>query len=171
MRHRNPGKLWKFKPAGLETSLDFGKYQKDVAILPIIGKAYILGDEIVSGTFAIGQNANEDYSIMAGKEDTSSRMLLTAGVRGGFRGDVWVIENLTTATILKSCYAASKVDSEYRFAAILEPGQQIVVLSTGRGEETLNVFTLSNDGVYSHQLMTNEEWEATHLDAEEFKLV
>jgi len=171
MRHHNPGKLWKFKPAGLETSLDFGKYQKDVAILPIIGEPHVLGEELVSDTFAVGKNANGDYSILLRKKDNSSRLLLTAGVRGGFRGDVWIVEKLTTGNILKSCYAASKVDSEYRFAAVLERGQQIVITSVGRGEETLNVFALSNDGEYSYQTMSPDEWNATHLDEQEFKLI
>jgi hypothetical protein len=84
----------------------------------------------------------EGQIMIAEGEDTTNRCLLFADAGGGFRGGVGILEKKggTTATVLKVVQASNACESTIAVAALLNPGEQLVFWSYGRGTNSVRVY-------------------------------
>jgi hypothetical protein len=177
MIHLNPGNMWEFNDTGLIASLDFGKYQKATAVLPFIYPDSeiplwdIVGQELKRNSFAIGES-DHGYGLLP-KMDETNRVLLTAGVKGGYRGGVEIVEDISNATILARCAAASKVQSAIRFAVLLTPSKQVTIRSWTRDRKNVqyHVFQLKDNWSYCFRIMAEREWLAANNHKADFTVI
>lgn len=140
MKHIDMSGAWEFGdepfPA-YRCSLVFGRNKRDREFLPVKNivpaKAEETGEfALPEGKFKVVKTKEKGTILVVPGEDKTNRVLLFAGISGGFRGGESVLENGTTGTIIKICSAGNACESRTEVIAILEPGQAVVFHTYGR---------------------------------------
>ncbi len=110
------------------------------------------------GKFRVIKTREKGTILVVLGEDTTNRCLLFVGCEGGFRGGVSLLEDATTANILKVAEAGNRCDSSCEVIAILDVGQSVVFHTSGRRTDEVYVYTWNGTEVAK-----------THFSAEEWK--
>lgn len=158
MQHVNLGN-WNFTSEPFdkfETSLCFGRNKRDRNFIPT--KVRPNEDNVLpQGKFKVIKTQEKGTIMIVPGDDTSKKILLFAGVSGGFRGGVYKLDS-TTANVIKEASASAACESGYNFAAVLDIGQFVDVYTYGRYGKT--VFRYTNiAGELETKKLTKEEYD------------
>lgn len=100
--------------------------------------------------------------------DTTDRCLLFTGLDGGFRGNAWLDQEHTSATVISICQAGNNCDSRVAVIACLEVGQELVLHSKGRDSHDVVIYTWDGQNIQD-QKIAEEEWQGSRVDATELE--
>lgn len=160
MKHVNLGDTWVVEDGAFVACLDYGKYQKQRMVIPMRKTPSLQGGiELLKHSFAIGI-ANDSPIIINDKTDTSDRLLLMGGVKGGFRGGVERIDPHPEDkdTLICSIHAGNKIHSAIAFMCILPYQGSILFKSWDRyGNITIHKHQYKNHK--GHQYSTYSSWD------------
>jgi len=166
MKHVVFSSGWKFGtdpfPA-YRAELVYGRNKRDREFLPVKDIVPVKSDEtgesaLPEGQFKVIRTKEKGTILVVPGEDKTNRVLLFAGISGGFRGGESVLEDGTTGMIIKVCSAGNACESRTEIIAILEVGQAVVFHTYGR--RTNEVYQYLWDGAevkISH--FSKEEWD------------
>jgi len=122
--------------------------------------------ELPTGKFRIIKTKEKGTIMVVPGIDETSRCLLFVGCTGGFRGDVGVLQDGTTGTILKTCSAGNACQSGAEAIVLLETGQSIVFHSYGR--RTNEVYEYTWDGInVEMKHFSKSEWDSRNTTISE----
>ena len=165
MKHVAISRMWEYStepfPA-YRCQLVFGRRKHDRAFLPV--KDIITDPQegvhlLPEGKFRVIKTRQKGTILVVPGEDTTRRCLLFAGANGGFRGGVCLIEDATTAKILKACAAGNACQSAIAIAALMDVGETIAFRSYGRRCDEVYAYTWTGEDVEKKHYSWSE-WEA-----------
>lgn len=111
------------------------------------------------GKFKVIKTKEKGTILVIPGEDHSNRCLLFVGCAGGFRGGESVLQDGTTATILKTCSAGNACESRTEVIALMEIGQTVAFYSYGRRTNEVYVYTWDGFGVEQTHY-SKSEWDS-----------
>jgi len=109
------------------------------------------------GKFQVIKAKEKGTVLIVPGTDSTNRVLLMAGGGGGFRGSIGLDKGATTAKIIAWADAGNALDSGCAFAAILEPGQQVILIGDGRDGSFVVQFLFDGETVKKERF-TPKEW-------------
>lgn len=110
------------------------------------------------GRFRVIKTREKGTLLVVPGEDSTNRCLLFVGCEGGFRGGVGILDEGTTAQILKTCSAANACDSSCEVIALLEVGQTVAFHTSGRRSNEVYVYIWNGtEATKTH--FSKEEWD------------
>lgn len=158
-----PKSSWKFNQEPFPAyrwELVFGRNQRSAKFLTVLGTEPLQQGEtcvLPDNKFVIRTTAKGTKVIEAGV-DESKDVLLFVGCSGGFRGNVLIIKEFTTAEIILICEAGNAVDSRIEVAARLQPGQAVVFHSYGRRNNEVIVYSWDGKEITT-KVYKKAEWD------------
>lgn len=143
--------------------LVYGRNKRDRVFLPVKGIEPVKNEgenfpTLPEGKFQVIKTKEKQTLLVVPGMDTTNRCLLFVGCVGGFRGGEEVLEDGTTATVLKTCSAGNACESSTEIIALLEVGQAVTFYTHGR--RTSEVYQYTWDGIQVVKThFSKEEWD------------
>lgn len=110
------------------------------------------------GKFKVIKTKEKGTILVVAGEDKSNRCLLFVGCAGGFRGGESVLQDGTTATILKTCSAGNACESRTEVIVLMEVGQTVAFYSYGRRTNEVYLYTWDGTEVVQTHY-SKSEWD------------
>lgn len=108
--------------------------------------------------FRVIKTRDKGTILVVAGADTTNRCLLFVGCSGGFRGGVGLLDEGTTAQILKEASAGNACESSCEVIALLEVGQTVAFHTSGRRSNEVYVYTWTGtETTKTH--FSKEEWD------------
>jgi len=117
------------------------------------------------GKFKVIKTREKGTILVVPGDDRSNRCLLFVGCDGGFRGGESVLQDGTTATILKTCSAGNACESRTEVITLMEVGQTVAFYSYGRRTNEVYVYTWDGTEVKKTHY-SKSEWDSRDAVAE-----
>ena len=114
---------------------------------------------LLEGRFQVIKTKEKETIMVVPGEDSTNRCLLFIECSGGFRGDVGIISDGTTGTILKKCSAGNACDSSITVIVLLDVGQSVAFHSTGRRTNEVYLHTWDGEKVEAKHF-SKAEWDS-----------
>lgn len=108
-------------------------------------------------SFKVVKTQKGTIKIVSG-EDTTDRALIFLGQKAGFRGGCEILEEKTTATLLKKVGAGNALKGELQAAFIFAPGERVVISSYGRHTNNIAIHEWNGREIVTRHL-SREEFE------------
>lgn len=158
MKHIMHHTGWQFSDTpfpAFRVHLVFGRNKKDFAFIPTLVKP--LDGLLPEGKFRVIRTRKKGTIIIIPGEDVTDRALVMIGYSGGFRGGVYLDES--TARILRVAQASNACESGLEVAALMKPGERLVVRRYGRRLREVVVCTLTEKLELKEEYIDEKEWE------------
>ena len=104
--------------------------------------------------------------IVPGNTADDGKCLLFFSIKDGFRGDSGIIEDDTTAQIIKKCEAHNACEGSVHIASVFKKDEKIVVYSNGRHNNDIVIFTWNGEEL-TQDKMTISEYKVLKENEEE----
>ena len=117
------------------------------------------------GKFKVIKTKEKGTILVIPGEDKTNRCLLFVGCSGGFRGGESVLQDGTTATILKTCSAGNNCESRTEVIVLMEVGQTVAFYTYGRRTNEVYLYTWDGTEVKETHY-SKSEWDNRNAAAE-----
>ncbi len=183
--YTNDGILLEDPYPRFEVEVVLGHNHRYQVVLPIVGEVPLVENNKVAligwvrrrdehyyvpqdgGFKVVRSKKSGKYLIVPGTPmDSPDTYLAIMSAIAGFRGDVKMVEEATTARILIKEGTRTRADAKMTVVALIAPGEQVVFYSTGRRENTYRVFRNSG-GTLVIDDYTEEEYNAAAAAADD----
>lgn len=108
--------------------------------------------------FRVIKTREKGTIMVVGGEDTTNRCLFCVGQDGGFRGGVDLVDEATTATVLKETSAGNNCESRCDVVALMDVDQTVVFHFFGRGCNRYVQYTWDGSTI-SEKVYKKSEWD------------
>lgn len=117
------------------------------------------------GKFKVIKTKEKGTILVIPGEDRTNRCLLFVGCSSGFRGGETVLQNGTTANILKTCSDGNAFESRTEVIALMEVGQAVAFHTYGRRTNEVYVYTWDGTEIKEAHY-SKSEWDTRNTVAE-----
>ncbi len=119
----------------------------------LVAKIEIIGVELPKDNFRLITTKEKGTRMVVSGRDESKDALVFLGEKEGFRGGIRVLEESTTAEIVKNCHAGNNTGGQMEIIARFQVGQTLAIYSWGR---------------YGHDVV-QYQWDGEKISKKEYK--